>query len=133
MRFPLVCEDATDASVRRAEVFGRARLPPSRGDVTPARREPRPPGRLALPVVLGIVAGEKGLPAPAGCDMDECVSPNLPPSAPGAIMPANDFPLIFDAHLDLAWNALDWNRDLRLSVADIRKREKEQQMTGKGR
>ena len=28
--------------------------------------------------------------------------------------------LIFDAHLDLAWNALDWNRDLRLPVADIR-------------
>jgi membrane dipeptidase len=42
-------------------------------------------------------------------------------------------PLIFDAHLDLAWNALDWNRDLRLSVAEIRRREKEQGMTGKGR
>lgn len=37
--------------------------------------------------------------------------------------------LIFDAHLDLAWNALDWNRDLRLSVADIRAHEKG--MTGK--
>jgi membrane dipeptidase len=45
-------------------------------------------------------------------------------------MPA---PLIFDAHLDLAWNALDWNRDLRLSVAEIRRREKEQNMTAKGR
>jgi membrane dipeptidase len=31
--------------------------------------------------------------------------------------------LIFDAHLDLAWNALDWNRDLRLVVAEIRRRE----------
>jgi membrane dipeptidase len=41
--------------------------------------------------------------------------------------------LIFDAHLDLAWNALDWNRDLELSVADIRKRERELGMTGKGR
>lgn len=30
---------------------------------------------------------------------------------------------IFDAHLDLAMNALEWNRDLRLPVKDIRKRE----------
>jgi membrane dipeptidase len=43
------------------------------------------------------------------------------------------FMLLFDAHLDLAWNAIDWNRDLRLPVADIRKREIEQQMNGKGR
>jgi membrane dipeptidase len=42
-------------------------------------------------------------------------------------------PLIFDAHLDLAWNALDWNRDLRLPVADIRRREQALGMTGKGR
>jgi membrane dipeptidase len=42
-------------------------------------------------------------------------------------------PLIFDAHLDLAWNALDWNRDLRQSVAEIRRREQELGMTGKGR
>src|SRR5277367_6289457 len=41
--------------------------------------------------------------------------------------------LIFDAHLDLAWNALDWNRDLELSVADIRRRESELGMIGKGR
>jgi membrane dipeptidase len=41
--------------------------------------------------------------------------------------------LIFDAHLDLAWNAIDWNRDLRLPVADIRRREHEQGWTGKGR
>ena len=41
--------------------------------------------------------------------------------------------IVFDAHLDLAWNALDWNRDLRLPVADIRQREREQNMTDKGR
>ena len=39
--------------------------------------------------------------------------------------------LIFDAHLDLAWNALDWNRDLRLPVEQIR--HSEQGMEGKGR
>jgi membrane dipeptidase len=39
--------------------------------------------------------------------------------------------IVFDAHLDLAWNAIDWNRDLRLPVADIRKAE--QGMAGKGR
>ena len=31
--------------------------------------------------------------------------------------------LIFDAHLDLAWNAIDWNRDLLQPVKDIRRRE----------
>lgn len=31
--------------------------------------------------------------------------------------------LIFDAHLDLSMNALEWNRDLTQSVADIRRRE----------
>jgi membrane dipeptidase len=31
--------------------------------------------------------------------------------------------LIVDAHLDLAWNALDWNRDLMLPVSEIRRRE----------
>jgi membrane dipeptidase len=41
--------------------------------------------------------------------------------------------LVFDAHLDLAWNALDWNRDLRLPVADIRRRERELGMDDKGR
>jgi membrane dipeptidase len=30
---------------------------------------------------------------------------------------------IIDAHLDLAMNAMEWNRDLRLPVADIRARE----------
>jgi membrane dipeptidase len=33
-------------------------------------------------------------------------------------------PLIFDAHLDLAMNALEWNRDLRWSVDEIRMSEK---------
>jgi membrane dipeptidase len=32
---------------------------------------------------------------------------------------------ILDAHLDLAMNAMEWNRDLRQSVFDIRKREEE--------
>lgn len=32
--------------------------------------------------------------------------------------------LIFDAHLDLAMNALEWNRDLRWPVSEIRESEK---------
>lgn len=32
--------------------------------------------------------------------------------------------LIIDAHLDLSMNALEWNRDLKRTVADIRTREK---------
>ncbi len=39
--------------------------------------------------------------------------------------------LVFDAHLDLAWNAIDWNRDLRQSVEQIR--QSEEGMEGKGR
>lgn len=31
---------------------------------------------------------------------------------------------LFDAHLDLSMNAMEWNRDLRLSIAEIRDREK---------
>ncbi len=31
--------------------------------------------------------------------------------------------LLFDAHLDLAMNALEWNRDLRLPIGEIRARE----------
>ena len=31
--------------------------------------------------------------------------------------------LIFDAHLDMAWNALEFNRDLTLPVAGIREFE----------
>ena len=30
---------------------------------------------------------------------------------------------IFDAHLDMAWNALEWNRDLMLPAAKIREFE----------
>jgi membrane dipeptidase len=41
--------------------------------------------------------------------------------------------LIFDFHLDLAWNALEWNRDLSLPVAEIRRREIERGYTGPGR
>jgi membrane dipeptidase len=40
--------------------------------------------------------------------------------------------LIFDAHLDLAWNAIDWNRDLRLTVAEIRRGEQGQDGKGRG-
>ena len=32
--------------------------------------------------------------------------------------------LIFDAHLDLAMNALEWNRDLTRPVEEIRARER---------
>lgn len=39
--------------------------------------------------------------------------------------------LLFDAHLDLSWNALGWNRDLCLDISDIRLAEAG--MTGKGR
>ena len=39
--------------------------------------------------------------------------------------------IVFDAHLDLAWNAIDWNRNLLLPVAQIRRAE--QGMTDKGR
>jgi membrane dipeptidase len=41
--------------------------------------------------------------------------------------------IIFDAHLDLAWNAIDWNRDLLLPVEQIRAAEKAAGMTDKGR
>lgn len=41
--------------------------------------------------------------------------------------------LIIDAHLDLAWNAIDWNRDLELPVAQIRAREKALGLTEKSR
>ncbi len=43
------------------------------------------------------------------------------------------FPLIIDSHLDLAWNAIDWNRDLKQPVADIRRREIDEKIPGKGR
>lgn len=41
--------------------------------------------------------------------------------------------LTFDWHLDLAWNALEWNRDLSLPVADLRRREAAAGYTGPGR
>ncbi len=33
--------------------------------------------------------------------------------------------LIFDAHLDIAWNAVEWNRDLERPVSEIRLQEKQ--------
>jgi membrane dipeptidase len=39
--------------------------------------------------------------------------------------------IVFDAHLDLAWNAIDWNRDLCLPAAQIR--QSEESVEGKGR
>ncbi|HKY52709.1 MAG TPA: membrane dipeptidase [Anaerolineales bacterium] len=39
--------------------------------------------------------------------------------------------LIIDSHLDLAWNALQWNRDLQESVSNIR--EQERNLSGPGR
>jgi membrane dipeptidase len=41
--------------------------------------------------------------------------------------------IIFDAHLDLAWNALDWNRNLTLEVSQIRSFEQAKGQSGKGR
>src|SRR5438876_1619633 len=41
--------------------------------------------------------------------------------------------LVFDAHLDLAWNAIDWNRDLRLPCSEIRQVEQAAGYTDKGR
>ncbi len=41
--------------------------------------------------------------------------------------------LFFDAHLDLALNAVDWNRDLRKDIDDLRAQEKSLGMTSPGR
>jgi membrane dipeptidase len=41
--------------------------------------------------------------------------------------------LLFDGHLDLAMNALDWNRDLGLSVAETRRAETGMTQKGRGR
>ena len=41
--------------------------------------------------------------------------------------------LLVDAHLDLSMNALNLNRDLNLSIAELRAHEKEQGMTEPGR
>ena len=35
----------------------------------------------------------------------------------------NNVPLMFDAHLDLSMNAMEWNRDIRLPLVEIRRRE----------
>lgn len=40
--------------------------------------------------------------------------------------------LIVDAHLDLAWNALQWNRDLQASVHSIRASESDMPGAGRG-
>lgn len=34
-----------------------------------------------------------------------------------------NFMIVIDSHLDLSWSALNWNRDLRLSVQEIRRAE----------
>ena len=34
--------------------------------------------------------------------------------------------LLFDGHLDLAMNAMEWNRDLRQSLGELRRREQGQ-------
>jgi len=41
--------------------------------------------------------------------------------------------LIIDAHLDLAWNALQWNRNLQHSVYTIRTQESHLSGAGRGR
>src|SRR5215207_10105352 len=41
--------------------------------------------------------------------------------------------LIFDAHLDLGLNGVDWNRNLDQDVADLRAQEKSLGMTDPGR
>ncbi|MFO0824426.1 MAG: membrane dipeptidase [Gemmataceae bacterium] len=41
--------------------------------------------------------------------------------------------LIFDAHLDLAFNAVDWNRDLRMDLAEIRAQERSLKLVDFGR
>jgi membrane dipeptidase len=40
--------------------------------------------------------------------------------------------LVIDGHLDLAWNALNWNRDITLPVADIRRAEAGSQEAHRG-
>ncbi len=34
-------------------------------------------------------------------------------------------PLIFDSHLDLAWNAISWKRDLRLSLQELNRNDRQ--------
>lgn len=44
----------------------------------------------------------------------------------------DDEPWLFDGHLDLAWNAIDWKRDLSRSVAEIRAGERGRTEPGVG-
>src|SRR5260370_8068346 len=57
----------------------------------------------------------------------------FPGQPPACTFDVGEIMIVFDAHLDLAWNAIDWNRDLRLPVAKIRQLEKQAGMTDKGR
>jgi membrane dipeptidase len=41
--------------------------------------------------------------------------------------------IVIDAHLDLSWNALNWNRDLTLEVSDIRLSEAGMDQKGRGK
>ncbi|HWA96600.1 MAG TPA: membrane dipeptidase [Terracidiphilus sp.] len=47
--------------------------------------------------------------------------------------PKEHSPLIIDAHLDLSWNALGWNRNLEQAVAEIRRSEADMQGKARGR
>lgn len=40
--------------------------------------------------------------------------------------------LVIDSHLDLAWNALNWNRDLTTTVSEIRSLESDMSEKGRG-
>jgi len=40
--------------------------------------------------------------------------------------------IVIDAHLDLSWNALNWNRDLKMTVPEIRNLEAGMQERGRG-
>jgi membrane dipeptidase len=40
--------------------------------------------------------------------------------------------IVIDAHLDLSWNALNWNRDLNLTVPEIRSHEASMKEKGRG-
>jgi membrane dipeptidase len=60
--------------------------------------------------------------------MQACLGDRQP-----GISQLNNIMILFDAHLDLAWNAIDWNRDLERSVAEIRALERCEKMEEKGR
>src|SRR5262249_27362596 len=56
-----------------------------------------------------------------------------PPSPPPPHPPTHQCRPTLDAPLDPAWNAIDWNRDLQLSVEQTRRREIDNKLNGKGR